>query len=169
MGKKSKKKSKTNSQRNFIKQGGEGGGQRPFINFIKKQEKWSGLASLTLAPPLPAHPCPSLVHLFSAMSQVKSLVDTEKTSIVFNHLPIESLEATYTNHEVKRMKMDDLDHQVGLDVGQMHHYRGDCDFSVYEDCEERFLRNTVEDKSVWRWKDEVIRKSSNVLNKLGFI
>ena len=69
------------------------------------------------------------------------------------------------------MKMDavsDLRHQVGLDVGQMHHYRGDCDFEVYEDCEERFLRNTVEDKSVWRWKDEVIRKSSNVLCKLGF-
>ena len=105
------------------------------------------------------------------MSQTKSLVDTEKTSIVFNHNPIGSLESTWTNHEVKRMKknaLSDLGHQVGLDVGQMHHYRGDCDFEVYEDCEERFLRNTMEDKSVWRWKDEVIRKSSNVLCKLGF-
>ena len=33
------KKSKKNSQR---------GGQRPFINFIKKQEKWSGVGSLRL-------------------------------------------------------------------------------------------------------------------------
>ena len=69
----------------------------------------------------------------SGMSQTKSLVDTEKTSIVFNHYPVGSLEATWTNHEVKRMNHKqpyDLDHQVGLDVGQTHHYRGDCDFEV---------------------------------------
>ena len=40
------KKSKKKSQRNFIKQGG--GGQRPFISFIKKQEKWSVVPSLSL-------------------------------------------------------------------------------------------------------------------------
>ena len=51
----------------------------------------------------------------------------------------------------------------------MHHYRGGCDFEVYKDCEERFLRHTVKDTVVWKWKKEVIRKSSNVLNKLGFI
>ena len=44
MGKKSKKSCQKISQRNFIKQGG--GGQRPFINFIKKQEKWYGVGSL---------------------------------------------------------------------------------------------------------------------------
>ena len=59
--------------------------------------------------------------------------------------------------------------QVGLDIGQLQHYRGDCDPETYVDCEERFLRNTTKDISLWKWKDEVIRKSSNVLNELGFI
>ena len=63
----------------------------------------------------------------------------------------------------------DYSEQVSLDIGQMHHYRGDCDFQVYKDCEERFLRHTIEDTGLWTWKDEVIRKSSNVLYKLGFI
>ena len=31
---------------NFKNKGG-GGGQRPFINFIKKQKKWYGVPSLT--------------------------------------------------------------------------------------------------------------------------
>ena len=35
-----------NLQRNFIKRGG---GQRPFINFIKKQEKWYVVPSLKKA------------------------------------------------------------------------------------------------------------------------
>ena len=38
--------------------------------------------------------------------------------------------------------------QVGLDVGQLHHYRGDCDPAVYRDCKEQFLRHTVRDTSV---------------------
>jgi len=92
-----------------------------------------------------------------AMSQTKSLVNTEKTSVVFNHFPLASLDGYPTNHK------------VGIDIGQMHHYRGACDFEVYNDCEERFLRHTVKDTVVWTWKDEVIRKSSNVLYNLGFI
>jgi len=92
-----------------------------------------------------------------AMSQTKSLVSTEKTSVVFNHFPLASLDGFMTNHK------------VGIDIGQMHHYRGGCDFEVYKDCEERFLRHIVKDTVVWKWKKEVIRKSSNVLNKLGFI
>ena len=38
--------------------------------------------------------------------------------------------------------------QVGLDVGQLHHYRADCDPAVYRDCKEQFLRHTVRDTSV---------------------
>ena len=45
MGKKLKKVEK-NSQRNFIKQGGGGGSKAVYKLYKKKQEKWSGLASL---------------------------------------------------------------------------------------------------------------------------
>ena len=44
---KSRKNVSKNSHRNFIKRGGGAGGQRPFINFIKKQEIWYWMASLT--------------------------------------------------------------------------------------------------------------------------
>ena len=40
------------------------------------------------------------------MSQTKSLVSTEKTSVVFNHFPLASLDGFMTNHKVKKMTMD---------------------------------------------------------------
>ena len=43
---KSRKNVSKISHRNFIKRGG--GGQRPFINFIKKQGFWYGTASLSV-------------------------------------------------------------------------------------------------------------------------
>ena len=64
--------------------------------------------------------------------------------------------------------ISDFSGQVSLDMGQLHHYRGDCDFQVYKDCEEKFLRHTVKDTSVWKWKEAVIGNSSKVLQKLGF-
>jgi len=90
-------------------------------------------------------------------SQTKSFIDPEKASIVFSHWPTASLNGTNLNHE------------VSLSVGQLHHYRRNCDPEVYRDCEGQFLRDTVRDTSVWKWKDEVTRKSLNVLNELGLI
>ena len=40
---------------------------------------------------------------------------------------------------------------------------------MVKDCKESYLQHTVNDTSVWTWKDAVIRKSANVLHKLGFL
>ena len=40
---------------------------------------------------------------------------------------------------------------------------------LVDDCEESYLRHVVKDTSVWTWKDVVIRRSANVLHKLGLL
>ena len=58
--------------------------------------------------------------------------------------------------------------KVDLDVGQLQHYRSYCVDHV-TDCEGSYLQHIVKDTSLWTWKGEVIRNSSNVLRKLGFL
>lgn len=61
-----------------------------------------------------------------------------------------------------------FEHQVDLELGQTQHYRKYCIQNVNGGCGQ-YLASTVKDISVWRWKDAVIRNSSKVLHKLGFI
>ena len=99
----------------------------------------------------------------------KSFIDPEKALIVYNHRALLSLEGALTSHEVMNSSALWLNSdQVDLDVGQLQHYRSYCHIEV-NDCEESYLRHTVKDTSVWTWKDAVIRKSGNVLHKLGFL
>ena len=61
-----------------------------------------------------------------------------------------------------------FEHQVDVELGQTQHYRNYCIQNVNGGCGQ-YLARTVKDTSVWRWKDAVIRNSSKVLHKLGFI
>ena len=56
---------------------------------------------------------------------------------------------------------------MDLEVGHLQHYRSYC-VDLVKDCEEAYMRHTVKDTSVWKWREAVIGNSSKVPQKLGF-
>ena len=110
-----------------------------------------------------------IFNIVSGKDYTKSFIDPEKALIVFNHYPLASVEGAWTSHEVMNLKTVKTDFdQVDLAVGHLHHYRSYC-VDLVKDCEGSYLRHTVKDTSVWAWKDPVVRKSADVLHKLGFL
>jgi len=88
---------------------------------------------------------------------VKCFHNPEKALILHNHFPLGCLGGVCTSYPV--------------DIGMAHlqHYRSDCVKTLKKSCEQDFKLNSVRDTTLWRWKDQIISRTTPVLEKLGFL
>lgn len=47
-------------------------------------------------------------------------------------------------------------------------FRSDCVTTLKKTCEENFKKNSVKDVTIWKWKDQLISKTTSALLKMGF-
>jgi len=87
---------------------------------------------------------------------VKCFHNPQKALILHNHFPLGCLGGVCTSYPV----------DTGL--GHLQHYRSDCVNTLKKSCKNDFKSVSVKDTTIWRWKDQVIQKTSDALLKLGF-
>ncbi|XP_054709019.1 uncharacterized protein LOC129218721 [Uloborus diversus] len=87
-------------------------------------------------------------------SYVKCFHNADQVLSLHNHFPLNCLGRCYT-------------HAVNTSLAHLQHYRKDCVGPLKKSCNE-FRNHTVRDTSVWRFKDEVIRRTTEVLTNLEF-
>lgn len=87
---------------------------------------------------------------------VKCFHNPQKALILHNHFPLGCLGGVCTSYPV----------DTGL--GHLQHYRSDCVNTLKKSCKNDFKSVSVKDTTIWRWKDQVIHKTSDALLKLGF-
>lgn len=58
-------------------------------------------------------------------------------------------------------------YSVPTSIGHLQHYRKDCVDPLKNKCDD-FKKNTIRDTSIWRFKDELIRRTKETLHSLGF-
>jgi len=87
---------------------------------------------------------------------VKCFHNPEKALILHNHFPLGCLGGVCTSYP------------VNTSLAHLQHYRKDCVNTLKKSCKNDFKSASVKDTTIWRWKDQVISKTSEVLTKLGF-
>lgn len=89
---------------------------------------------------------------------IKSFHDTELVKLVHNHYPM----ACFSGW------CDNLD--VYTDFGHLAHYRRECPQKWLPKNVCKYYENhTVEDKTVWKYKDELVKQSVKVINMLELL
>ncbi len=73
-----------------------------------------------------------------------------------NHLPLSCL-----NDRCKYRN-------VNQTVGQLQHYRKDCVKELKKVCNEKYRNESVFDKTIWKYRDQVMERTNMVLKQLGF-
>ena len=86
---------------------------------------------------------------------VKCFHNTEKVLILHNHFPLGCLGGVCTSYP------------VNISTGHLQHYRDDCVKTLKKSCDQ-FKSDSVLDDNIWRFKDEMISRTSEALSKLGF-
>ncbi|KAH8289253.1 uncharacterized protein [Drosophila kikkawai] len=86
---------------------------------------------------------------------VKCFHDPERVLTLHNHFPLSCLGGVCKSYPV-----DTQD-------AQLQHYRADCVKTLKKSCEE-YREHSVEDKTIWKYKDELIRRTIKALDTLGF-
>lgn len=86
----------------------------------------------------------------------KSFQDTEKTLVMHNHRPM---------HCIGKARCDVF--YIPVEDAQLQHYRQRCESFSAKECE-NFEQNTVEDKTLWKYKDEIIANVNKTLEGLRY-
>ncbi|KAJ8666839.1 hypothetical protein QAD02_008501 [Eretmocerus hayati] len=86
---------------------------------------------------------------------IKCFHNTERVVTLHNHFPLACLGAGCTSYPI-----DTKD-------AQLQHYRADCVKSLKKTCVE-YRENSIRDTTIWRYKDELINRSTSTLQALGF-
>ncbi|XP_042858102.1 uncharacterized protein LOC122244299 [Penaeus japonicus] len=86
---------------------------------------------------------------------VKGFHDTQLVFTLHNHYPYSCLGRCYS-------------YSIPTEDAQLQHYRRNCISSLRALCENEFKRNTVLDKTIWRYKEQLIERVSAALENLGF-
>jgi len=87
---------------------------------------------------------------------VKCFHNPEKALILHNHFPLGCLGGVCTSYPVE------------TEVAHLQHYRSDCVSTLKKSCQEQFKKNSVKDTTIWRWKDQLISKTTSALLTMGF-
>jgi len=87
---------------------------------------------------------------------VKCFHNPEKALILHNHFPLGCLGGVCTSYP------------VDTDLAHLQHYRNDCVSTLKKSCAESFKKNSVKDTTIWRYKDELISRTTTSLLKMGF-
>eukprot|EP00092_Neocalanus_flemingeri_P043557 GFUD01048031.1.p1 GENE.GFUD01048031.1~~GFUD01048031.1.p1 ORF type:complete len:579 (+),score=143.04 GFUD01048031.1:84-1820(+) len=87
---------------------------------------------------------------------VKCFHNPEKALILHNHFPLGCLGGVCTSYP------------VDTSLAHLQHYRQDCVSTLKKSCKNDFKSASVKDTTIWKWKDAVIGKTTEALQKLGF-
>ncbi len=56
---------------------------------------------------------------------------------------------------------------VPKNLAKLHHYRKDCVAELREVCQEKYKNETVEDKTLWKYGEEVVKRTERALGILN--
>lgn len=87
---------------------------------------------------------------------IKCFHNPEKVLTLHNHFPLSCLGGVCQSFP------------IATDDAQLQHYRADCVKTLKKSCGE-FKEHSIEDTSIWRFKDQLISRSVKTLEKLGFL
>ncbi|XP_054708021.1 uncharacterized protein LOC129217711 [Uloborus diversus] len=88
-------------------------------------------------------------------SYVKCFHNTERVVSLHNHFPLNCLGTCTT-------------FSIDTNSAQLQHYRKDCVGSLKNSCKTDFRTYTQKDTTIWRYKDEIIKRTTRTLSRLGF-
>merc|ERR1719309_936731 len=88
---------------------------------------------------------------------VKCFHNPEKALILHNHFPLGCLGGVCTSYP------------VDTSLAHLQHYRKDCVNTLKKSCKNDFKSASVKDTTIWRWKDKIVQKTSEALQKMGFL
>lgn len=86
---------------------------------------------------------------------VKCFHNPEKALILHNHFPLGCLGACTS-------------YPVDTTLAHMQHYRADCVSALKSSCQRDYKNASVRDTTMWKWKTQVITRTTGALSKLGF-
>ena len=87
---------------------------------------------------------------------VKCFHNPEKVLILHNHFPLGCLGGVCTSYP------------VNTTMGHLQHYRADCVNTLKKSCASVYKNVSVIDTTIWRYKAEMISRTTDSLTKLGF-
>jgi len=87
---------------------------------------------------------------------VKCFHNPEKALILHNHFPLGCLGGVCTSYP------------VDIELAHLQHYRSDCVSTLKKSCQDSYKKNSIKDTTIWRWKDQLISKTTSALLKMGF-
>lgn len=85
---------------------------------------------------------------------VKCFHNTERVVSLHNHFPLNCFGSCTT-------------YSIGTDLAHLQHYRKDCVGPLKNSCKD-FRAYTTRDATIFKYKEELIRRTTDVLNRLGF-
>ncbi|XP_043231431.1 uncharacterized protein LOC122386359 [Amphibalanus amphitrite] len=87
---------------------------------------------------------------------IKCFHRTDRVIALHNHFPLACLGGC-------------LSYSINTSDAQLQHYRADCVGPLRKTCELEYKKNAVVDTSIWRFKEELITRSTRTLVTLGFL
>ena len=87
---------------------------------------------------------------------VKSFYNPETVLTLHNHFPLACLGGSCSSYSIETTD------------AQLQHYRADCVRELKKSCED-FRQNSVVDTTIWKFKENLITRTSDTLKKLGFL
>lgn len=86
---------------------------------------------------------------------VKCFHNTERVVSLHNHFPLNCFGTCTT-------------FSINTSLAHLQHYRKDCVGPLKNSCKTDFRVYTVRDTTIWRYKEQLIARTHDVLNTLGF-
>ncbi len=87
---------------------------------------------------------------------MKCFHNPEKVLILHNHFPLGCLGGVCTSYPVQ------------TSMGHLQHYREDCVKTLKKSCAKEYKSKSVMDTTIWRFKEQIIQRTTDVLSRLGF-
>ena len=88
---------------------------------------------------------------------VKCFHNTDKALILHNHFPLGCLGGPCTSYS------------VDTSLAHLQHYRPDCVKALKKSCDKEYKSMSVEDTTIWKYKQQLIERSTETLQTLGFL
>lgn len=86
---------------------------------------------------------------------VKCFHNPERVLTLHNHFPLACLGGVCKSYP------------IDTEDAQLQHYRADCVKTLKKSCEE-YREHSIEDRTIWKYKDELVKRSMKTLDTLGF-
>ena len=86
---------------------------------------------------------------------VKCFHNPERALTLHNHFPLACLGGSCSSYSIETTD------------AQLQHYRADCVRTLKKSCVE-FRQNSVVDTTIWKFKENLITRTTDTLKKLGF-